>query len=83
MKQKASELAEENSERLGFKGGKTWYINFSVINNKLPPGSNIPEEKYMPLVDIPKRHGALVWPRVIPGVIFPPHSLPLRSCPLL
>lgn len=77
MKQKASELAKENSESLGFQEGKPWYINFSVINNELLPGSNIPEEKYMPLVDIPKRHGALVRPRVIPGVILPSHSLPL------
>lgn len=34
-------------------------MNFSVINNNLLPGNNIPEEKFMPLVDIPKRHGAL------------------------
>lgn len=39
---------------LTFKEENPWYINFGVLNNKLLPGNNIPEEKFMLLVDIPK-----------------------------
>jgi hypothetical protein len=68
---------------LTLKKRKPFYIYFSVINNKLLPRGNIPEGQFICLVDIPKRHGALVKLRVILGVIFPPHSLSLRSCRLM
>lgn len=41
-----------------FKEKTLWYIHFSVINNKLLPGNNIPEENFMSLVDIPKKAGS-------------------------
>lgn len=68
---------------LTFKDETLGNINFSVINNKLLPEKNIPDENFMTLADIPQRQGALVKPRIILRVILPLHFLLLSPCPLM